>query len=69
MLLNNGADVNAGSEERNAIQAAAEQGYEGIVRLLLEAGATVHADGGAIKAAERKGYKRILAILRKEAKS
>lgn len=69
MLLNNGADVNAGSEERNAIQAAAEQGYEGIVRLLLEAGATVHADGGAIKAAERKGYRRILAILRKEAKS
>ncbi|CAH0017361.1 unnamed protein product [Clonostachys rhizophaga] len=69
MLLNSGADVNAGSEEENAIQAAAEQGYEGIVRLLLEGGAIVHADGGAIKAAERKGYKRILAILRKEAKS
>ncbi|CAH0050248.1 unnamed protein product [Clonostachys solani] len=69
LLLNNGADVNAGSEESNAIQAAAEQGYEGIVRLLLEGGAVVHADGGAIKAAERKGYKRIVAMLRKEAKS
>ncbi|CAG9980499.1 unnamed protein product [Clonostachys byssicola] len=68
ILLKNGADANAGSEESNAIQAAAEQGYEGILRLLLEGGAIVHADGGAIKAAERKGYKRILAILRKEAK-
>ncbi|VUC33388.1 unnamed protein product [Clonostachys rosea] len=69
ILLSNGADVNVGSEEINALQAAAEQGYEGIVRLLLEGGAIVHADGEVIKVAEKKGYKRILAMLRNGVKS
>jgi hypothetical protein len=37
MLLNKGADVNAqGGDYTNALQAASEQGYEAVVKMLLD---------------------------------
>jgi len=51
----------------NALQAASARGYEGIVKLLLEKGADVNAQGGwhgnALQAASARGHEGIVKLL------
>ena len=68
MLLNKGANVNAGGGDYgSAISAASHNGHEGIVRLLLEKGANVDAEGGrygnALSAASRRGHEGVVRLL------
>ena len=73
LLLQMGADVNAqGGQYNNALQAAASEGREAIVVLLLENGANVHAEsiddydiGNALQAASGGGHEAVVRQLLK----
>ncbi|KAK2593842.1 hypothetical protein QQS21_008457 [Conoideocrella luteorostrata] len=67
-LIARGADVNAqGGTHGSALQAAARQGHQEIVTLLLDKGADVNAQGGkygnALQAAAGAGYQEIVTLL------
>ncbi|KAL4995400.1 purine and uridine phosphorylase [Aspergillus recurvatus] len=69
-IIEIGADINAqGGEYGNALQAAAYEGYQEIVHLLLNRGADINAQGGrygnALQAAAYKGYQEIVHLLLK----
>jgi hypothetical protein len=69
LLLDKGVDPNvAGKEYSNALQEASAIGHKQIVRLLLEAGADVNAEGGglygsALQAASARGHEQVVRLL------
>jgi ankyrin repeat protein len=67
LLLDNGANINAQSEDDwTALQAASGAGHEAIVRLLLDKGADVTFSGNygtALIAASRGGHEAIVQLL------
>jgi len=67
LLLERGAEINAGGRFGNALQAASYRGHKEFVQLLLERGADVHAEGGlygnALQAASYGNDKEIVRIL------
>jgi ankyrin repeat protein len=70
LLITNGANINErppAGRFGNALQAAAWSGNESIVRLLLDRGADINAQGGrcgnALQAAAYRGYESIAQLL------
>ncbi|KAJ7263405.1 ankyrin repeat-containing domain protein [Mycena rebaudengoi] len=67
LLLEHGAEVNAGGGEDSALQSASKNGHEAIVKLLLEHGAAVNTQnreyGSVLQAASRKGHEAIVKLL------
>ncbi len=67
ILIKAGANVNAVDRSKQTVlMHASLNGYLGIVKILIKAGADKHAEcDGALRIAQRKGYKKIVKYIRK----